>query len=342
MSRIANLSLVRLVAGIVWFSLMTGLLGQPFYLPTPNTAIFDLQKQENYFVATPGRTWESGTFGCVRSDGLQMHEGIDIRCVQRDKFGNPADPIFATADGMVVYINDKEALSNYGKYIVIRHVIDGIEVYSLYAHLSRIRSGLKPSSIVRAGDTIGIMGTTANTRQRITSDRAHLHFELNLFLNDKFPFWFKARYPTERNDHGVWNGMNMAGLDPRMIFLLQRRQGTNFNLVQYIQNQTELFRVFTRKKDFPFLKRYPALIVRNPKVAHEGLAGYEISLNFNGVPIRLVERTPSEVKNYSSLELLYVNADEQKKNPCRKFVTRKGSSWELTNYGLSYIELLTY
>lgn len=325
-----------------WIFLMCDLLGQPFYLPTPNTAIFDWREPEKYFVATPGRTWESGTFGCVRSDGLQMHEGIDIRCVQRDKFGNPIDPIFATADGMVVYINDKEALSNYGKYIVIRHIIDGIEIYSLYAHLSEIRQGIKPGAVVKAGDRIGTMGTTANTRQRITNDRAHLHFELNLFLNDKFPFWFKARYLNERNDHGVWNGMNLVGLDPRLIFLMQRKQGTNFNLVQFIKGQTELFRVFVRKKDFPFVKRYPALVVKNPNVEREGLAGYEISFNFNGVPIQLIERAPSEVKNLSSLELLRVNPEEQQKNPCRKFVSRKGSGWELTNYGLSLIELLTY
>ena len=29
-------------------------------------------------------------------------------------------------------------MSNYGKYIVIRHIIEGLEIYSLYAHLSAV------------------------------------------------------------------------------------------------------------------------------------------------------------------------------------------------------------
>ncbi len=190
---------------------------QPFYLPTPNTEIFNWRNPEKYYVPTPGRTWESGTFGCVRSEGYQMHEGIDIKCTRRDKNGNPIDPIFATADGVVVYINDKPSLSNYGKYIVIHHNIDGINIYSLYAHLSSIRSDIKPGTPVRAGESIGVMGCTANTRQKISLERAHLHFELNLFINDKFPAWFKARYPEERNDHGVWNGLNLVGIDPRLL-----------------------------------------------------------------------------------------------------------------------------
>ena len=53
-------------------------------------------------------------------DGQQMHEGLDIRCLQRDRHGEPTDPVMATADGTVVYFSTKPALSNYGKYIVIR------------------------------------------------------------------------------------------------------------------------------------------------------------------------------------------------------------------------------
>ncbi|GIT05772.1 MAG: hypothetical protein CM1200mP29_11830 [Verrucomicrobiota bacterium] len=31
----------------------------------------------DYFTPTVGRAWPSGTFGCVRSGGWQMHEGLD-------------------------------------------------------------------------------------------------------------------------------------------------------------------------------------------------------------------------------------------------------------------------
>lgn len=327
---------------IFWILACGSTIAQVFVLPTPNQAIYDWRSPEKYFAPVPGRSWESGTFGCVRSDGWQMHEGLDILCVQRDKHGKPIDPIFATADGQVVYVNDKAGLSNYGKYIVIKHYIDGLEIYSLYAHLSEILSSVKPGKPVKAGEQIAVMGTTSNTRQKITLDRAHLHFELNFFINDNFAYWFKAKYPGERNDHGIWNGQNLIGVDPRMVLLLQRREGNNFSLRNYILNQDELCSVFVRSVDFPYLKRYSALIIKNPTVEKEGVAGYELVLNYNGLPFRLIPRAPSETRGYSKIQLISVNAAEQKRNPCRKLVFNNGTRWELSNYGVNLIELLTY
>jgi septal ring factor EnvC (AmiA/AmiB activator) len=90
-------------------------------------------------------------------DGLTprvMHEGLDIRCLQRDKRGEATDPVLATADGTVVYTSTKPALSNYGNYVVLRHQVEGLEIYSLYAHLSAIAPGLKVGQSVKAGQTL--------------------------------------------------------------------------------------------------------------------------------------------------------------------------------------------
>src|SRR5436190_6347709 len=94
-----------------------------FLLPTANHALYEPGQEEKFFVPTPGKTWSSGTFGCVRTEGWQIHEGLDIRCLQRDKHGEPVDPVMATADGTVVYINIHAPLSNYGIYIILRHQI---------------------------------------------------------------------------------------------------------------------------------------------------------------------------------------------------------------------------
>jgi len=94
---------------------------------------------------------------CARTDGRQMHEGIDIRCLQRGRHSEPTDPVMATADGTVVYFSTRPALSNYGKYVVIRHFIEGIEIYSLYAHLSEIQPGLAIGKQVKAGEVIATM-----------------------------------------------------------------------------------------------------------------------------------------------------------------------------------------
>ena len=72
------------------------------------------------------------------------------------------------------------------------------------------------------------------------------------------------------------------------------------------------------------------------------MAGYEIALDFNGVAIELIPRATSEIKAKGKYTLLSVNEAEQKKNPARKFVSKRGSRWELTSHGIGYLTLLTY
>ena len=322
---------------------LTLLHAQPFHLPTANRALFDADGGgDRFFVGTVGKPWTSGTFGCVRSEGWQLHEGLDIRCLQRDKRGEPTDPVLATADGTVAYVNRKPSLSNYGNYIILRHEIDGVEIYSTYAHLSEVLADLKSGSPVKAGQQIGVMGRTANTREGISKDRAHVHFELNLLVNESFPVWYKKAFPGQRNDHGQWNGQNMLGLDPRTLLLEQRRLGAKFNLAKFIQSHAELCRVIVRVTDFPWLKRYPALVKPAATPAGSPIAGYEIALNFNGVPIELIPRSAAQIKGKSKFQLLSVNEAERDANPCRRIVNKRGNQWELTNSGIRFLELLTH
>ncbi len=332
-----------------WFAAFAALFvaapilrAQTFQLPTANHALFEPGGEDRFFAATPGRDWHSGSFGCVRSDGWQIHEGLDIRSVTRDRRGEPADPVLATLDGTVVYINRKSGLSNYGNYIVVRHKVEGIDVYSLYAHLHEIRDDLKSGSAVKTGEELGVMGRTTNTRTPITKDRAHVHFELNLLANDRYAEWHEQALPGTRNDHGRYNGQNLLGLDPRLILLRQRSEGANFSLLKFIRSQTELCRVLVLKTDFPWLKHYYPLIRRSAVAEKDGVAGYEMSINFNGIPFQLTPRAPSEVKRGTKYQLLSVNEEEQKKNPARKLVARKGDRWELTSHGIEQLDLLTF
>lgn len=315
---------------------------RPFQLPTANQALFEKGGEARFFVGTIGRTWLSGTFGCVRTEGYQLHEGLDIRCLQRDRQGEATDSIRATADGTVAYVNSKPSLSNFGRYLIVRHQIEGLEVYSTYAHLSEIRADLKPGQAVRAGEPIGTMGRSANTREGISKDRAHLHFELNLLVNERFASWYKKTYPTQRNDHGGWNGQNFLGLDPRAVFFGEYTQGERFSLLQFVRGQTALCRVQVRTKDFPWVRRYRALVRPNPKAEQEGIAGYELALNFSGVPFEVIPRAASELRGKSKVQLLSVNAAEQKRAPCGKLVTQRNGRWELTTRGMNLLDLLTY
>ena len=187
-------------------SLRVAAQAQPFQLPTANHALFEKGGEERFFVGTVGKPWTTGTFGCVRSGGWQMHEGLDIRCLQRDRHGEPTDPVLATADGTVAYISTRPSLSNYGNYLILRHQVEGLEIYSLYAHLREIRHDLKVGQAVKAGETVAVMGRTANTREGISKDRAHVHFELNLLVNDRFASWYKKTFPgpAQRSRRMEW------------------------------------------------------------------------------------------------------------------------------------------
>jgi murein DD-endopeptidase MepM/ murein hydrolase activator NlpD len=331
---------------LVWFlvfqlGLGLGLQAQPFQLPTANRDIFQPGGETRYFAGTPGRSWTSGTFGCVRSDGQQLHEGWDIRATGRDAQGEPTDEVRATADGVVAYVNDRPALSNYGRFVIVQHRVDGLEIYSIYAHLARFRAGLKAGQAVRAGEVLGIMGRTANTAQSIAKDRAHLHFELGLRVSDRFSAWQRKHFPGQRNDHGEFNGRNFISVDPLTIFREQQRQGARFNLVRVLQNQTLLCRVQVRATRFAWLRRYPQLVAENPRAARDGTAGYEIWLNYHGLPYRLVPLAEGELKSRARYHLIEVNAAEQQARPCGKLVARSGSGWRLTATGERWLDLLT-
>ena len=312
----------------------------PFQFPTANHYLFVPGAELKFFAPTePDKPWTSGSFGCVRDYGHRMHEGLDIRHLQTDRRGEPTDPVMVTADGIVMYISTRPSLSNYGNYIVVRHVIEGIEIYSLYAHLSAVRPGLRSGEQVKAGEVIATMGRTSNA-ETIGKWRAHVHFELNVLVNDNFASWWRQASPNERNDHGEWNGQNLNGLDARQI-LLQEQSG-KFDLRNFLGGQTELCKVLVRATNFPYLRRYPMLVLSNPVAQREGVAGYEVSLNFNGVAFALMPRAASEIKSRGRFQLLEVNGPEAMANPCRALVVRRGGHWQLGNEGLRELELLTY
>jgi murein DD-endopeptidase MepM/ murein hydrolase activator NlpD len=314
----------------------------PFQFPTANHSLYEIGNELKFFAPTaPDKPWTSGSFGCVRDDGTRMHEGLDIRHLQTDARGEPTDPVTAAADGTVVYFNVKPSLSNYGNYIVIRHVVEGLEIYSLYAHLSAIRSGLTIGEAVKSGEVIATMGRTSNA-EVIAKDRAHVHFELNVLVNDNFAAWFKINSPGERNDHGEWNGQNLNGLDPREILLGEHNPAKKFSLLDFLRSQTELCRVLVRATNFPYLKRYAALVLKNPVAEKEGVAGYEIALNYNAVPFALMPRAESEIKSRAKIQLLSVNEAVEKANPCRKLLVQRAGRWQLTDGGIREMELLTY
>jgi len=334
---------MRTLLCLFTFSIALQVGAEPvFRMPTPNMTLFEglTSASESFFAPTQSGHWESGRFGCTRTSGWQFHEGIDIRFTQQDKRGEPIDPIFATADGTICYVNDQPGLSNFGNYIIIGHHIEGLEIFSIYAHLSDISEGVVPGRKVEAGARIGTMGRTSNAGN-IARYRAHLHFEITLAVNEGYAEWFEIHSLGQTNDHGPWNGRNFLGLDPEAIFKAQARMGEQFSLRAYIREQQVYFSVYIPKKSFPWTQRYKPLLLLDPELDEADKTGYIVSFNGFGLPFQLRPTAWTKAEPLDA-ELLEVNAKLYDAFKCRRLLSKNGKAFQLSKTTLDLIDLLTF
>lgn len=309
---------------------ISSLLAQPRLepiWPTPHTGFNAGQGWQSWVQATASGDPKSGLFGCVRSGGNQFHEGIDIKPVSRNSKGEPTDPIYAILGGKVVHISAKPGLSSYGRYIVIEHSATQPSVYSLYAHLSAIAPGLQVGQTVPKGHIIGTMGRSAGG-YGIPRDRAHLHLEVGLRLTNDFQSWYNKKGFGSKNEHGVWNGMNLVALDS--LDFLEKCKTQSFSSVRdYLKTVPVAAIVRVPASSTPdFVKRYPELLTR--PVPAKNLAAFDVEVAAFGLPIRITPRTGGELvtqgASYSKREVLMADPDVLGPCDCRdiiKFVRGK-------------------
>ena len=314
-------------------------------LPTANDALLRPGGDADFFQPTVEGTVESGMFGCVRVNGHRFHEGIDIKCLQRDRRGEPIDPVHAVADGEVAFINTRPGLSNYGRYVVLRHRWDDVQVSTLYAHLSEVTRGLVPGQPVKKGQVIGVLGHSANTREGIPRDRAHLHFEINFLLNPNFHIWYPKHDP-DAPPFGNFNGKNLIGLDPA-AFLRAYAANRKLNFAQYVSQQPVAFTALVGARPWPWLTLHPEQV----QPANGTPVAYEISLTYWGMPVAVWPRTASEIGESQRRVLQHgvpvvmrVNEAELARATCQELLkrSRHGSGWMLSEQGREWFELLTY
>ena len=92
---------------------------------------------------------------------IRAHKGVDYAA-------GTGTPIKATGDGKVSF---KGVKNGYGNVIAINH---GAGVETLYAHMSRFRSGVSNGSRVRQGQVIGYVGKSG------LATAPHLHYEFRI------------------------------------------------------------------------------------------------------------------------------------------------------------------
>ena len=312
-------------------------------LPTANRALLDGRPEDFYqfvdrdFNGVKTTPWEGGRYGFVRNpvmtrEGLvypHFHEGIDIKPVSRDPGGMPLDTVRAIADGRVVHVNANPRWSNYGNYVVIEHLFGGCHYYSLYAHLNQITAtvGLP----VKKGDPIGILGFTG---EGLDQRRAHLHLELNLMLSPDFESWHGAFFPTETNHHGIYNGLNLAGMDIAALFLALQKNPA-ITIPEFLARSEPMFTVAVPgtwkihvARFYPWLNAAP----RKP-----GAPSVEIAFDPSGIPLKI---TPSDKKITEPVLTGVRRSSISYSLLTRGMVAGSGDNHRLSTDGLRYLRLI--
>ena len=314
-------------------------------LPTDNDALFSgggaafYKYIERNFKGVKSTPWEGGQYGFVRdptdtAGGVvytRFHEGIDIRPQRRDVRGEPLDEVRAIADGKVVHVNSVPGYSNYGKYIVIEHRWGGSNYYSVYGHLSSI--AVHPVDTVKRGQRIAVMGYTGTGLNR---ERAHLHLELNLMLSPEFESWYNAFFRNDPNHNGIYNGMNLAGLDIARLYLALHKN-PSLTIPEFLGREETFYKVTVPKaRHFELPKLYSWMLTtgsRNEK------SSWEVSFAQSGVPLRI----ESSDKSVTQPELSYVKKNSvDYSHLTRDIISGHGANAHLTDYGKQLMRLLIW
>jgi hypothetical protein len=241
------------------------------------------------------------------------------------------DQVRAIADGKVVHTNLVPAYSNYGKYVVIEHEWDGSKYYSLYGHLSSIV--VKAGQELRKGDQIAVMGYTGTGLNR---ERAHLHLEINLLLSHHFEDWHKTFVKNEPNHNGIYNGINLAGIDVAGLYLRLHRD-PSVTIPEFLKDENTFYKVTVmRSPHFELVKNYPWMLQGTPGVK---TASWEVSFAQSGVPLQV----RASDRPVAQPELTYVrNSSADYVSLTRGNIAGRNGHAQLTESGLQLMKLLTF
>ena len=315
-----------------------------FVNPTPQPSYADTNSPAVFMPTASGRQ-ESALYGATRTDshGARWHEGVDIAPVKRDSRRKPLDDVFAAADGKVAYINKAPGNSSYGRYIVLTHEDPMGWIYTLYAHLDSIEPTLVAGKTVTAGQVIGRLGYSSSVPGAINLDRAHMHFEIGVFLNTHYTEYMKAR--NAPLTHGAWDGRNLVGVNPLSLLNGRAADGTFSMLAELRAQRPALIATVKIDPARPpeYFRHYPDLNELGsgpaPKVA--SLALLEIAEN--GVPLRLRPWPDDEpAPDPKTLPKLFGIDEDALGRNARGYATKKTGKWELSENGKNFIAQLFY
>jgi hypothetical protein len=192
---------------------------------------------------------------------------------------------------------------------------------------------VQPGDAVKRGQRIAVMGYTGTGLNR---ERAHLHLELTLMLSHEFESWYSAFFRNDPNRNGIYNGMNLAGLDVARLYLALHKN-PSLTIPEFLGGEETFYKVtLPKSRHFELPKLYPWMLTtgtRNEK------SSWEVSFAQSGVPLRI----ESSDKQLTQPELSYVKKSSMNYSYLtRDIVSGQGANAHLTDYGRQLMRLLVW
>ncbi len=119
-------------------------------------------------------------FNTDKKQERNIHIGMDLWC-------DAETPVYVPLDGKVHSYKNNTNFGDYGPTIILKHLINNIEFYTLYGHLSLTSiKNLKVNQVFKKGEQLAVIGDA-----NVNGDYPpHLHFQIIRDLQG-----FKGDYP---------------------------------------------------------------------------------------------------------------------------------------------------
>jgi hypothetical protein len=155
-------------------------------------------------------------------------------------------------------------------------------------------------------------------------------------MNHKFEGWYKTNYQNDPNHHGIYNGINLDGLDIAKLYL-QLHENPALTIPEFLSHEEVFYKVaFPRSRHFELPKLYPWMVNGN---ADPEPRGWEVSFARSGLPLR-VEPSDRKVKQP---EVVYVKQSSLNASYLTNGVaTGPTNHAHLTDYGMQMMRLLIW
>src|SRR5207249_3889529 len=155
-------------------------------------------------------------------------------------------------------------------------------------------------------------------------------------LSREFESWYNVHFRNDPNRHGLYNGLNLAGIDIARLYLALRKQ-PSLTIPDFLSQETIFYKVtLPDSRHFDLLKRYPWLL-RSP--ASRDTKSWEISFAQSGVPLKIEPGS----KAVTQPELTYFKRSGARYwDLTRETLTGRGERASLSDNGRQWMRLLIY